>query len=241
MHENTSPVVIQDKNGKITTVHKKNSTGASALGSSLPAPALAKVDPTADARQQLNDLGIDLSEGEYGTKNAEYLARYPKTLHEVTEAIKESDEDTKKYIWEEKLKNNEMHPLDDEDTYNYLNSYLRIVKTTQLGRLLFPDQSSGSLRLSIDRLTLQCEKAMGWWPTSKKYVEVQAAMVAVMASKKPLGFQFQLHMNDIFFMADNWEKVSPLIPAILDRGDTSQGYIKELMENESTALANGLL
>jgi hypothetical protein len=48
-------------------------------------------------------------------------------------------------------------------------------------------------------------------------------------------------MDDIFFMADNFEKVIPLIPAILERGDTSQGYIKELLENESAALAEGLL
>lgn len=241
MQQNTSPVVIQDKNGKTTTVHKKNSTESSSLGSAIPSPSLPKIDPTADAIQQLADLGIDLSDSTNGGKNAEYLASYPKVLHEVIEAIKASDEDTKKNIWEQKLSNREMHPLDDEDDHDYRNSYLRIVKTTPLGKVLFPDRAASSRRIDVDRLFSQCERAMGWWPLSKKYVEVQAAMVAAIASGSPLTFEFKPHMDDIFFMADNLDKVIPLIPALLERGDTSRGYVEALLKNEAAALNQGVL
>lgn len=245
MHQNTNPVVIQDKNGKTTTVHRKQDSSPAASLSTLPAPSLSlstsAPSSTDDAFRKLSELGIELSGSEFGAKNIAYLASHPKTLDAVIESIKESDEDTKKNIWEFKLGGMGMYPDDEEDNYDYRKNYWRIIKTVHLGQSLYPEKDATTRRRDIDRVVGASERGMGWWATSKKYTEVQAAMVAVVASGKLSDFEFKGRMDDIFFMADNLEKVIPLIPAILERGDTSQGYVKALMENASAPLANGLL
>lgn len=243
MHQNTNPVVIQDKNGKTTTVHRKQDSSSAISSSALPAPLLTAptVSPTEDALHELSELGIDLSGSDFGAANVAYLTSHPKTLSAVIDSIRESDEDTRTNIWAFKLRNQVMHPDHEDDDYDYRKNYWRMIKTTPLGKTLFPDKDASSRRRDIERVIGVSERGMGWWPTAKQYTEVQAAMVAVVVSGKISDFEFKGRMDDIFYMSDNWEKVLPLIPTILERGDTSQGYVETLLENESVALANGLL
>jgi hypothetical protein len=241
MHQNTNPVVIQDKNGKTTTVHRKNAIASDGSASAIPAPSLqTKLSPE-DALRVFSSLGIELSDTTFGKENIAYLTGYPKVLEEVIEKIRESDDHTRKSLWAFKLGERVMHPDHEEDDYDYRKSYWRLVKTIPLATLLFPEKVPYGHRQDIENVVNLCDSKMGWPPGSKKYVETQAAMVAVVASGQFRNFEFKGRMDDIFFMADNFEKVIPLIPAILERGDTSQGYIKELLENESAALAEGLL
>lgn len=48
MKNDLTPTVIADKNGKITTVHKKLDTGSSATSKALPAPAMQQPKPAVD-------------------------------------------------------------------------------------------------------------------------------------------------------------------------------------------------
>lgn len=241
MHENTNPVVIQDKNGKTTTVHRKQTATSSSSLSSLPAPSLQEKPSRESALRTLSSLGVDLSDSIYGRKNIAYLAEtHPKVLNELIEAISESDEAA---LWTYKLGKRDMYPHDDEDDsfYDYRKDYWRLIKTIPLASALFPDKEDASRRLNFERLVNLCDAKIGWPPSSKKYVETQAAMVAVAASGELLDFEFKGRMYDIFFMGDHFEKVIPLIPKIMERGDTSRGYIEVLLENESAPLAEGLL
>jgi hypothetical protein len=241
MHQNTNPVVIQDKNGKTTTVHRKNAAAPVALASSLPAPALSTPLTTEEALRLLSEAGVDLHDTSDGRNNIAYLTGHPRVFNEMLEAIEQCDEDSRTNVWTYLLGERVMRPTDDEDTYDYRNSYWRLIKTVPLGGTLLPVEGSYGRRRDIQRVTSLCETKMGWPPGSKRYSEAQAAMIAVVASGRLRDFEFKGRMDDIFFMADNLEKVIPLIPAILERRDTSQGYIKALLENESIALADGLL
>lgn len=241
MHQNTNAVVIQDKNGKTTTVHRKNIVASSASASSLPAPSLQEKPSRESALRALSSFGVDLSDSVYGRKNIAYLAEtHPKVLNELIEAISESDEAD---LWAYKLGKRDMYPVDDEDDsfYDYRKDYWRLIKTIPLASVLFPDREAGSRRRNFEQLVNLCDAKIGWPPSSKRYVETQAAMVTVVASGELMNFEFKGRMDDIFFMADHFEKVIPLIPSILERGDTSPGYVKALIENASAPLADGLL
>lgn len=243
MQQNTSPVVIQDKNGKTTTVHRKNESTPSFTPSLLPPPSLVSPasSPVQDALRDLSELGIDLHGSDYGAANITYLAGHPNTLNAVIEAIRESDEDTRKNIWECKIARLDMHPDDEDDDYDYRKSYWRMIKTIPLGKVLYPGKDATSRRRDVDGVVRTSERGMGWWPTAKKYTEVQAAMIAVVAGGEVSNFGFKGRMDDIFFMADNLEKVIPLIPALLERGDTSRGYVEALLKNEAAVLDQGVL
>jgi len=243
MQQNTSPTVIQDKNGKTTTVHRKNISSTVASVSDLPAPSLSIAAPTTteEALRDLSELGIDLPGSSFGVDNIAYLAGYPKVLHAVIESIKESDEDTKKDIWAFKLGEQSMHPDYEGDNHDYRSNYWRMIKTIPFGKALFPDMDANDRRRHLDRVVGLSERGMGWWPAAKKYTEVQAAMIAIVASGKFSNFEFKGRMSDIFYMADNLEKVIPLIPEILKRGDSSREYVEALINNEAKALSDGVL
>jgi hypothetical protein len=251
MHQNTNAVVIQDKNGKITTVHRKNDGQAPASTSVLPAPAPVRVSApsTEQALAALSDLGVDIADSDYGKGNIAYLStECPRVLNHLLEAVEQADPEDLP-VWASRLGGKVMHDEyadqhDDDEEYeptDYRGSYYRLIKTIPLGRKLFPNDDPNASRRKVEQVISTCETKMGWRPIQKNYTEVQAAMIAVAASKAIYSFEFKGRMEDIFWMADNLDQVETVLPEILERGDSSRGYIEALLENKSSALAQGVL
>lgn len=237
------PVVISDKNGKITTVHRSMSQQASGAKSSIPAPAVNEASgmTAVEAFSALQDCGVTLSDTNHGIDNISHLGKaHPKLLKQLVEAVEESDERTRS-VWKHTLGTPAFYPDHDNDDTDYSSYYRRFIHTTAIGTKLHPDATPDQCSRRIRDLVRVCEQKIGWSTHQKRYYETKAAMIVVATSANPYRFEFKGHMEDIFFIADNLEKVEPLIPEILKRRETSRGYIEALMENKAAALTDGLL
>lgn len=246
MNQNTTPVIIQDKNGKTTTVHKKLHSGSPA-GASIPqlggSKTPAEVPTTDEAVASLAAWGVRVHDNTQ--VNLQFLSETkPELLKTLIDTIGAAD-DHERSIWETALSMSAYVPEDEEDEpRRFLGHYHRFIHTIPLGVKLLPEESrsTGDRALyKIKQLSTPCERRMGWSPSQKQYREAKAAMIAVAVAGGEYKFDWKSRMEDIFWIADHLEDVEPLIPSLLERKDTSRGFIEALMENEASALTSGLL
>lgn len=245
MHQNTRPVTIADKNGKITTVHRKDTASPSSQSAALPVPKIQTAPFTTysfdDALSALRSLDVELSDTEYGAQNIAHLARTnEKLLSEVINAVEDADDETRG-IWRYALGERPKHPQYTGDNDDHSGYYRRCIKTIPIGSLIYAEGDGDQRARRIERLASGCGSKMGWQPHQKNYTEALAAMVVVAASGNEYRFEYKGRMDDIFWIADNLEKVKPLIPVIMDRKESSRGFIESLMNNKTSSLTGGIL
>lgn len=105
----------------------------------------------------------------------------------------------------------------------------------------FPSDLTPDEQLAvIVRHSIRAEQSLGYDATDpdEDYNKVKAGIIVLAA--KP-GMDPALCINEIFFIADNLDKVVPHLSVIIDRGNVYQDFIEELMTSSTPALEQGML
>jgi hypothetical protein len=122
----------------------------------------------------------------------------------------------------------------------YETHYRRMIELVQLSVALLPDAPPGYRSHKIAERAEAAESITGVYPGDPEYVETKAWMIVQeIESLRPDAFGSTAGARA--FIAENLEKVMPLIPELLKRRTASEGVIRELLSNEASSLNDGVL
>jgi hypothetical protein len=248
-----TPEVHVNKNGVPVIKHVNNTPAANSLGkASLPAPAQTRTGSSADvAERAIKEFESMVPEFLPVTlhENFRYLSEHhPKMLNRIMDEVRvatEAEANVWKFVLNEAIDYKNIPSGDEEyEKEEYLHMQMSSLKThienVPLAVQLFPDDSPHMQGVNAYRLATRAYQVTRWGPSSGKYVETQAVMILGRTSDYKMD-RIGGHGDDIWFIADNMEKVLPLLPELMKRQQTSKGLIESLLSVDSPALLDGAL
>lgn len=240
-----------NKNGVPVTKHVLATKALAAGKKMLPAPAVkaSHVMLAERAVAALEGFGVDLADTHHQGRNLEFAAKYePKIIDKIVAAVAEAEDDETREEWRRLLGDETWETpepfRDSDEEASFISEgfhrYRQMVENTGLSMKLFPDASFGLREYKMRGLAQRAEGIMGWMPGDKKYVETQAVMILGTISDYKMN-RIAGHGDDIFFIADNMEKIKKVLPELMKRKPVDRGLIELLIKNESSVLTEGVL
>lgn len=239
-----------DKNGVTSTKWVRPVTSHPLTHSSLPAPAPAvkRGNPAVQAERaylELKGLDHDLAAKFYTGQNLRFLAEYePELLNCIMESARKADASGMAILTQIMEKGLPDRPFEsDQAMDDFLEKnippYYRIVKNLSLATALFPDKGT-ALQIDFTKgIAASAESAMGMSFKQEDCSRGQAAMIIFgTTTGKSIS---DISEDDIAFVAENIDRIIPLVPELMKRKSSTRDLIESLWANDSQVLNEGLL
>lgn len=231
------PVVITDKNNRVTTVYRKAHSDQRAA--SLPTPSLgmnpaAYLDPTAlDAMRRLGMAPTS----DYGLRNISYIAKHDQTLLESIVGLCESDADEKR-LWLVQLRNYDVEDMDDPDAIKNHRWRFELQRTAIKVMALIDPGYTG--HFPTDNLLENVHLANHQRPVDDwEYQHARVIAIGVEGEQSRRGTE--AFDDDVEFISKNREAVESVLPELAERRTVESAVVKALLSNPSPALRDGTL
>lgn len=228
MASELTPTVITDKNGRITTVHRKNAKVGKAKA--MPAP---RRDFTNEAMAAMSAMGANATYSESAASNLAYLAEHdPKLLSGIIEQC--ATDDMAQKTWHVTIQYRKMFSSDDPEAdrenlvfcRGMLELYPVASRISKADKQYIP----GVIKLMVeDTLEYTQRYSGGDWGT------VRLAMIA-----KRFVTEEDQH-GVIFTMWRRLPEMIELIPELAQRGKVDGETLEILLDSETSALREGEL
>lgn len=254
------PEVRFDRNGKKVTRHVKptlNSFAARNIPSVSKAGqerVTAKTERASDteatrlALVKLSQNGVPVIHVSQAQHNVHYLVQNdPELMEKIIQAVCSGTEMERK-VWTHELSFTPDRPADwkDGDT-DYMEYYRISLLINPLASVIGDMQPESTSKVhfvrSLKYYVSEVAKANG---RGDDALWMKAVMLTShTASKGDLKYRnkwtFDTYKDDIAFLQENWKRVEPVIPLLVQRHDASRGFIEASWENRSSSLSEGLL
>lgn len=256
------PEVRADRNGRLVTRHV-NPEAALVAMRELPHPnpidrskedrAAARErlqsvkEATQNAMDELASNGVPV----FGTKEAQsnihHLVKTDPVLMEGILSAVRAGTDMERDVWTHEFSFNQQSPMDWRDETDYTENY-------RIGLLINP------LASTIAELQPETTSPVHFARSLKYYVSETAKvngraddaswMKAVMLITHTVSegnisnrnkWDFRTHGDDIKFLQENWERVEPVVPLLVQRHNATRAFIETLWESLAPSLSEGLL
>ena len=230
MPSNLTPVVVTDKNGRVTTVYKKNAKAGKAK--LIPAPK--KHDYRAEVTKALNAQGVVLND-EQSMANFSYLAEHaPKLCSDIIDRIARNDDEGR--YWRSMLQYKKMFSSTTPETTNaYLDECHATVKLYPVAaKVLEALNSSAPANAMITVLIRETIFQSGGYMRSNSWDLMGMAMVT-------RQFVADAHerdgVNDKY--CNRIPEVLDLLPELGKRGSVDSETFSALMDSGNKSLREG--
>lgn len=247
---NLTPVVITDKRGRTTTVHRRlDKSGASK--SALAEQAIINPNSTAEyerfkpkGQKAFRDMGMN-GFGGVTVKNMTCIAMLDEPLLDrIVARCKEGGVEAK--LWRINLaysdsfnaKDPACNPRVLEQYREALDLYPLALKVLSVDKPL-DETDLGSIHSKVDTIINSAERF-----TEHEDYDLRTMKAHMLASAiKPFGYDDDDSnvVETLEFIADNIDAVVERLPILIARGDRDAGLLDELLSAENTPLIEGVL
>lgn len=253
------PEVRADRNGKLVTRHVKAEIGAP-RGRGIPTVDRTKQDRVAEKKKReahteatrvalvkLTQNGVPVIGVTEAQHNVHYLVKTdPALVEEIIRAVR-SGTDMEREVWTHELSFNPQTPSDWQDETDYTENYRISILTNPLASAIAELQPETTSKVHFARsLKYRVSEVAKVNNRTDDALWMNAVMLTAHAvSKGELGqrykWDFRTHGDDIKFIQENWERVEPIVPLLVQRHDASRAFIETLWESLAPSLSEGLL
>lgn len=227
MASQLTPTIITDKNGRITTVHKKNAT----VGKTKPIPAL-KRDYTAETMSAMRAMKLD-EFSERAESNVSYLAEHhPKLLARIVDQC--ADDEMTRVTWSSAIQFKHLFsgkpPEDVRENiracHGLLELYPVAARIARAEKQLIP----GVIRMMVEDTLERTHYYHGgdWNPVR---LNMLAERYVVEEDRHGVTFGYGNRLSEIL----------DLIPELKKRGKVDEETLEMLLDSDATALREGEL
>lgn len=236
---NLIPEPRTDKNG-VTSTKWIKPIAATTQPRSLPAPSVAVATPAARAKeavQELESLGYDLTAYPATVHNLTFIAEHDPFLFDQTmQNARATDTEGLRFLGQLMGENtlSEDNDWDEDQRQRTLTAYYRVCRNLSIS-------SAFNSLTKIDSVAYVTENALGMTHRDEDISRAQALMIINRVTGESVFDIADDQKDDIAFIANNLEKVIPLIPDLLMRQDASRGLIEALWTSQHSALNDGIL
>jgi hypothetical protein len=253
------PEVRADRNGKLVTRHVK-SNFASPRGRDIPAVDRSKQDRAEEKKKreahteetrivlvELTKNGVPVIGVTEAQHNVHYLVKAdPALVEEVLQAVR-SGTDMEREIWTHELSFTPQTPKDWQDDRDYTEFYRVSILINPLASAIAEVQPETTSKVhfarSLKHYVTEVAKVNGHTDDAlwMKAVMLTAQTVSKGSVGQRNNWNFDTHGDDIKFLQENWDRVEPLIPILVQRHNASRAFIETLWESLAPSLSEGLL
>lgn len=228
MASQLTPTVITDKNGRITTVHRKNTVAGK--GKAMPAP---KRDFTNEAMSAMSAMGSSDTYSEAAASNLAYLAEHdPKLLTEITESC--SKDDMAQKTWRSTIQYNHLFsgktPETAGENLRFCRALVELYPVAALISKADKQYIPGVIKLMVENTLAYTQYyGSGSWDTTRM----------AMLSERYVTEEDQ---HGVIF--NQWQRLPEmieLIPELARRNKVDRETLEILLDSETTALREGEL
>jgi hypothetical protein len=253
------PEVRADRNGKLVTRHVK-SDSASPRELNIPTVDRSKQDRAEEKKKrearteetrialvELTKNGVPVIGVKEAQHNVHYLVKTdPALLEEVLQAVR-SGTDMEREVWTHELSFTPKTPRDWQDDRDYTEYSRLSILINPLASAIAELQPETTSRVHFARsLKYYVSEVAKVNSRADDAVWMKAVMLtAQTVSKGGVGqrnnWTFGTHGDDIKFLQENWDRVEPLVPILVQRHNASRAFIETLWESLAPSLSEGLL
>lgn len=242
------PTVVTDKNGKITTVHKRQQSSASRVD--MPPPA-AKKSPKQAAKEAMDRLkanNMDLFSSPSNNAVFFYLAATAHTeiMERLVSAAENCPSGEERNVWMRVIGDS---VVPTRGTLYWNTGWMRYQHLDALVPLavsLEADGRHGRYYKQADRLIDKVMYSFTQHHQDREFLQAAAIVLHLNDENNPMKRDItvkdaQKYLPEIEFISTHIENVKKILPALGARGKTDRGTVEALISSASPSLAQGAL